>query len=82
MGKTRIMEKLKDKIDYINTLEAKHLSRDMQKILSTPADYYSKVASSLRVALTELPSGGVTPLEIVVRHGCRQWCDRGVASTI
>ena len=31
----------------------------MQKILSTPADYYSKVASSLRVALTELTSGNV-----------------------
>ena len=32
---------------------------DIQKILSTPADYYSKVASSLRVALTELTSGNV-----------------------
>ena len=47
------------KIDDINTPEAKQLSRDMEKILSTPADYYSKVASSLRVALTELTSGNV-----------------------
>jgi len=53
------LERLKDKIDYINTPEAKQLSLDMQKILSTPADYYSKVASSLRVALTELTSGNV-----------------------
>ncbi len=53
------MEKLKDKIDFIDWPEAQQLSRDMQKILSTPADYYSKVASSLRVALTELTSGNV-----------------------
>ena len=53
------LEKLKEKIDYIDTPEAEQLSRDMQKILSTPADYYSKVASSLRVALTELTSGNV-----------------------
>jgi hypothetical protein len=53
------LERLKEKIDYIDTLEAEQLSRDIQKILSTPADYYSKVASSLRVALTELTSGNV-----------------------
>jgi len=53
------LERLKEKIDYIETLEAEQLSKDIQKILSTPADYYSKVASSLRVALTELTSGNV-----------------------
>lgn len=53
------LEQLKEQLDYINTPEAEQLSRDMQKILSTPADYYSKVASSLRVALTELTSGNV-----------------------
>ncbi len=53
------LEKLKEKIDYIDTPDAEQLSRDMQKIISTPADYYSKVASSLRVALTELTSGNV-----------------------
>ncbi len=53
------LERLKEKIDYINNPEAEQLSKDMQKILSTPADYYSKVASSLRVALTELTSGNV-----------------------
>jgi len=53
------LEKLKEKIDFIDTPETQQLSMDMQKILSTPADYYSKVASSLRVALTELTSGNV-----------------------
>ncbi len=53
------LERLKEQLDYINTPEAEQLSRDMQKILSTPPDYYSKVASSLRVALTELTSGNV-----------------------
>lgn len=53
------LEQLKEQIDYIETREAEQLSRDIQKILSTPADYYSKVASSLRVALTELTSGNV-----------------------
>jgi hypothetical protein len=53
------LEQLKEKIDYIDSPEAKQLSLDIQKILSTPADYYSKVASSLRVALTELTSGNV-----------------------
>jgi hypothetical protein len=53
------LEQLKERIDYIDSPEAKQLSLDIQKILSTPADYYSKVASSLRVALTELTSGNV-----------------------
>ena len=53
------LEKLKEKIDFIDDPETQQLSMDMQKILSTPADYYSKVASSLRVALTELTSGNV-----------------------
>lgn len=53
------LEKLKEKIDFINSPETQQLSMDIQKILSTPADYYSKVASSLRVALTELTAGNV-----------------------
>ncbi|MFH7321463.1 type IV secretory system conjugative DNA transfer family protein [Desulfurivibrio sp. D14AmB] len=53
------LEELKEKLDYISHPDAEQLSRDMQKILDTPADYYSKVASSLRVALTELSSGNV-----------------------
>ncbi|HHL33245.1 MAG TPA: conjugal transfer protein TraG [Desulfobulbaceae bacterium] len=53
------LERLKDQVDYIDTPDAKQLTMDMEKILATPADYYSKVASSLRVALTELTSGNV-----------------------
>jgi len=53
------LEKLKEQLGYIDTPEAEQLAMDMEKILSTPADYYSKVASSLRVALTELTSGNV-----------------------
>ncbi|MBU1420058.1 MAG: TraM recognition domain-containing protein [Proteobacteria bacterium] len=53
------LERLKEQLEYIDTPDAEQLCRDMQKILSTPADYYSKVASSLRVALTELTSGNV-----------------------
>jgi len=53
------LERLKDMIDFLEGPEAEQLSMDIQKILSTPADYYSKVASSLRVALTELTSGNV-----------------------
>lgn len=53
------LEKLKEKVDFIDAPEAQQLSMDIAKILSTPADYYSKVASSLRVALTELTSGNV-----------------------
>lgn len=53
------LEQLKEKLDYIDSDDARQLARDMEKILATPADYYSKVASSLRVALTELTSGNV-----------------------
>ncbi|MHB8811262.1 MAG: type IV secretory system conjugative DNA transfer family protein [Desulfobulbaceae bacterium] len=53
------LERLKEKLDYLDSPEAEQLCRDLQKILATPADYYSKVASSLRVALTELTSGNV-----------------------
>ena len=53
------LELLKEKLEYVDTEDARQLARDMEKILATPADYYSKVASSLRVALTELTSGNV-----------------------
>ncbi len=53
------LERLKDRLAYLNHPEAEQLVLDMKKILATPPDYYSKVASSLRVALTELTSGNV-----------------------
>lgn len=53
------LEKLKEKIDHIKTPQAQQLSLDLEKIVATPADFYSKTTSSLRVALTELTAGNV-----------------------
>ncbi len=39
--------------------QVKQLYSDLQKIVESPQDYYSKVSSSLRVALTELTSGNI-----------------------
>ncbi len=39
--------------------EKKQLIMDLEKILASPADYYGKVSSSLRVALMELTSGNI-----------------------
>ena len=39
--------------------ELAQLHRDLEKIKESPQDYYAKVSSSLRVALTELTSGNV-----------------------
>jgi len=54
--------KLKEKIDHIGTPQAQQLAMDIQKVIATQPDYYSKVSSSLRVALTELTSGNVGQL--------------------
>ncbi len=53
------LRKLKEEIDTIDSEDARQLSMDMQKILDSPQDYYSKISSSLRVALTELTSGNI-----------------------
>lgn len=50
---------LKEKLDYIEDPAAEQLSRDLAKILVSPAEFNSKVGSSLRVALTELTSGNI-----------------------
>ena len=50
------LEKLRNEIASITHPDAPQLIMDIDKILSNPPDYYSKVASSLRVALTELTS--------------------------
>lgn len=39
--------------------EAEDLVKDIEKILSSPQDYYAKISSSLRVALMELTSGHI-----------------------
>jgi conjugal transfer pilus assembly protein TraD len=53
------LEDLKEMVDFLETPEAQQISLNIQKILDSTADYYSKVASSLRVALTELTSGNI-----------------------
>lgn len=53
------LEKLEREISTINSEEAMQLARDLRSILKSPQDYYSKVSSSLRVALTELTSGNI-----------------------
>ena len=45
--------------DIYNLLEAGRLSGDIQRIASSPQDYFNKVTTSLRVALMELTVGSI-----------------------
>ncbi|HAK87659.1 MAG TPA: conjugal transfer protein TraG [Nitrospiraceae bacterium] len=45
--------------DIYNLLEAGQLSGDLQRIASSPQDYFAKVTTSLRVALTEMCVGSI-----------------------
>lgn len=58
MSKEEI-EKLLHEVQSIDLPEARQLEQDMLKIVNSPQDYYSKVSSSLRVALMELSSGNI-----------------------
>ncbi|MEM4134394.1 MAG: TraM recognition domain-containing protein [Candidatus Micrarchaeia archaeon] len=53
------IEKLLQEVQSIDLPEARQLEQDMLKIVNSPQDYYSKVSSSLRVALMELSSGNI-----------------------
>ncbi|RMG70894.1 MAG: conjugal transfer protein TraG, partial [Nitrospirae bacterium] len=53
------LEELKLTIDSIGDEEAFQLSKEIDQIIQSPMDYYSKVTSSLRTALTELTSGNI-----------------------
>ncbi len=55
------LQELAQSIQYIafSNEKSKQIYSDLQKILESPQDYYSKVSSSLRVALTELTSGNI-----------------------
>jgi len=55
------LSKLKTKVETLSIAnpQLKQLTSDLTKILESPQDYYSKVSSSLRVALTELTSGNI-----------------------
>lgn len=57
--KERIEEVLKAEIHDIDREEGEQLLKDITKILASPQDYYSKVSSSLRVALMELTTGHI-----------------------
>jgi hypothetical protein len=53
------LEELKSSLVNIPTKESSHLIGSINKILSTPPDYFMKVASTLRVLLTVLTTGRV-----------------------
>lgn len=53
------LKALKDEIDMLDTEEAKELASDLARVLENPPDYFSKIANSLDVALTELTRGNV-----------------------
>lgn len=50
---------LKSQIDSIDSPEAVQLGKNLGKILNSPPDYFSKISSTLRVALVELCSGNI-----------------------
>ncbi len=53
------LTKLKLEVEATEKEGCKQLGSDIQKILDSPTDYYSKISSSLRVSLTELTSGNI-----------------------
>ncbi|ADU66167.1 DNA transfer in the process of conjugation and F pilus assembly protein [Desulfurispirillum indicum S5] len=53
------LTELHNSVSHLDSDEARQIARDIRAILSNPPDYYGKVASSLRVALTELSQGAV-----------------------
>jgi type IV secretory pathway TraG/TraD family ATPase VirD4 len=61
MSKEEI-EALMKEIQVIDLPEAHELVRNMQKIVNSPQDYYSKISTSLRVALMQLSTGNIGKL--------------------
>ena len=53
------LERLKNTLSSIMTPEAAAYAEDLQKVLENPPEYYSKVSSSLRVALNDLTMGNI-----------------------
>ncbi len=53
------IKSLRDKLLYLTDPEAKQLVADLNKVINNPIEFYSKIANSLLVALTELTSGNV-----------------------
>jgi hypothetical protein len=61
MSKEEI-EALMKEMQVIDLPEAQELVRNMQKIVNSPQDYYSKISTSLRVALMQLSTGNIGKL--------------------
>ncbi|NPV51813.1 MAG: TraM recognition domain-containing protein [Candidatus Methanofastidiosum sp.] len=61
MSREEIAELLKE-IQVIDLPEAKEIAKNMQKIVNSPQDYYSKISTSLRVALMQLSAGNIGKL--------------------
>ncbi|GAB5047572.1 type IV secretory system conjugative DNA transfer family protein [Thermodesulfovibrio sp. TK110] len=58
MSKEDLAELLKE-IEMIDLPEAKDVAKNLKKIVSSPQEYYSKISTSLRVALMQLSSGNI-----------------------
>lgn len=50
---------LRNQIYLINTPESRQLQSMLNKIIESPPDYFSKISSSLRVAMVELCAGNI-----------------------
>jgi hypothetical protein len=53
------LQRLEQELKSIDNPEAQKLTADLRKIIESGQDYYNKISSSLRVALTELTSGNI-----------------------
>ena len=53
------LEELKQQLSGLTTREAQDAENDLQRIIATGEEYYSKVASSLRCALMDLTTGNI-----------------------
>ena len=61
MSREEIAELLKE-IQVIDKPEAREIEKNMEKIVNSPHDYYSKISTSLRVALMQLSAGNIGKL--------------------
>jgi len=53
------LENLKETLTFINQLEANDIIASLDQILSSSAEFFGKVSSSLRTTLTALTPGSV-----------------------
>jgi intein/homing endonuclease len=53
------LKKLRSEINSIELPESLQLAIDLDQIINSPTDYYSKISSTLRVALSKLSTGNI-----------------------